>query len=381
MADAAIELLARIRADFERRVEQDAALRRVAERIRNGTAAQSDAHVYAEHIGTALSAALRDNLTEERLPNGTLYWNIAARTIRPMLENNHRLANDVASEIQQLLDAAQGVGLAPIPAPLPSERIRGLVDKAVRAETHEEMRRWLGEPIVNCTESFVDDFVQTNAEARYRSGLSPKIVRTAAPGCCAWCEALAGTYDYADVRSGSEVYRRHEYCRCTVTFSSGGKYQSVHSKRWYDDEREARVARSEEIERRRAAEAEAKAVMRSRVQSGQYDLTLSPQKYAEHVEGTPQYRQTGEARGRDLGRLTISREEAQTLINRYSGTGTPRVSRSGKVSDVEYVSVGRVIGQYFDAGAKEWIDTGRAAIYHGKNGSHIVPVKPGRREQ
>ena len=36
---------------------------------------------------------------------------------------------------------------------------------------------------------------------------------------CQWCKSLSGTFDYQAVRaSGSDVYKRHESCRCVVTY-------------------------------------------------------------------------------------------------------------------------------------------------------------------
>ena len=71
----------------------------------------------------------------------------------------------------------------------------------------------------------------------------------------------------------------------------------------------------------------------------------------------------------------ISKDEAQEQINLYSGTGYPRISRGGDILVVEFVSADHVIGQYFDG--DKWVDTRRFGIYHGNKGSHIVPGKPG----
>ena len=89
------------------------------------------------------------------------------------------------------------------------------------------------------------------------SGLAPKIKRTSTGHCCEWCEKLAGTYNYEDVRdTGNNVFRRHRHCRCTVEFITNGKRQNVHTKRWkkYDDtviintqEKKPRVLHKEDI--------------------------------------------------------------------------------------------------------------------------------------
>lgn len=245
-ADIVPALLADIKADFERRVDGDDLLKRIAARVRNGTASLEDAHDYAVRLGEALSESLVANLTEGALPDGKLYWNIADRTIRPMLENSYDLTNQTAAEILRIIDEAENIGLSPVRSELPTERIHGLMDKAVGAGDFNAMQAWLMEPIINCTEAFFDDFVQANADARHRAGMSPKIVRTATGGCCAWCAKLAGSYEYgSEVRSGDDVFRRHERCRCVVTFKNGKERQNVWSKElWTDD--------GETLERRRA---------------------------------------------------------------------------------------------------------------------------------
>lgn len=251
-ADIAPALQERIRIDFEGRVSASSTVKAVGNRIRDGTATLVDAHKYAERLGEILSDVLLAHLIEDALPDGRLYWNIADRTIRPMLENNFALANATAVEIQALIDRAAGLGLSSVSSELPTGRIKGLVDKATEAETFEEMTHWLGEPVVNCSESFFDDFVIANASARYRAGMSVTIERQLGSSearsirrgktavryhiPCEWCQRLAGTYDYGSLSPGDDVYRRHEACRCVVTYKSGRYRQDVWSRKaWQAD--------------------------------------------------------------------------------------------------------------------------------------------------
>lgn len=80
------------------------------------------------------------------------------------------------------------------------------------------------------------------------------------------------------------------------------------------------------------------------------------------------------AAGRDpQSRLNISFEEAQKVIEDYSGTGIIRVKRDSTAADVEFITCKTTLGEYFENG--KWYETKRAAIHHGKKGFHIVPVK------
>lgn len=234
MTDIVPELMDKIKSEFNRIVNSDKTIERIANRIRDGTTELADGHEYAQRLGEILSEVLQNELKADILPNETMYYNIADRTVRPMLERNHDLTNAAASEIQKIVDRLNGIGLNSILAQLPADRIDGLIDKLV-----EEGLEWLGEPIVNCTESFFDDFIKANADFRGSIGMNPIIERTASPGCCEWCAGLAGVYDYFDIEDGSDVYKRHEYCRCVVTYKNGMERQDVWSKKvWQSPESE-----------------------------------------------------------------------------------------------------------------------------------------------
>lgn len=56
---------------------------------------------------------------------------------------------------------------------------------------------------------------------------TPKITRTIAGNCCAWCRSLVGDYLYPDVPRN--VYRRHNYCKCKVDYIVGKHHKNVHN--------------------------------------------------------------------------------------------------------------------------------------------------------
>lgn len=241
MTDVVPALLDSIQNAFREKLSTDAKIKRITNRIRDGTAKESDIHGYAERVGEILSKSYIDTLTPDALPNGQFYYNIAQRIVEPTLRENHGLVNAVAIRIQEQLDARKGIGIKPITAEFPSGRINGLISKITESETFESAIRWLKEPIVNNSEAFADDFMQENALTRARSGMRVRIVRKVAPGCCPWCDAMAGSYDY-----GSEpdnIYRRHEYCRCVVTFEAGRTNQNVWSKKQWESSPETLTER------------------------------------------------------------------------------------------------------------------------------------------
>ena len=231
---------------FQARMTTDRRVRKINNRIRDGTATLVDGREYAELAGEALSNALKATLTEDALPNGTLYYNIATRTVTPALHGNYLLINEIASQIQEIEDAAIGIGLQATAADFPQDRITGLIDKMTEEGiSWERLTYWMGEPIINNSEAFMDDFVRSNARFRQQAGLTAKVSRILAPGCCEWCAEAAGrgTYDYGS--QPDDFFRRHEFCRCSVTYQTGRTTQDVWSKRVWESE-------PQEIARRKA---------------------------------------------------------------------------------------------------------------------------------
>lgn len=206
---------------------------RLAQRIRDGTATQKDGHVYALNVGKSLSAAMQEVMTADVLPDGRLYYNIATRTVIPQLQKSHQIVNEIDTEIQKALDGKQNIGIQPVMADFPYERVKGLVDKMTTdGISFEDAVKWLDEPIVNNTEAFHDDFIKKNAEFRESVGLKAVIIRDASSNCCDWCANLEGTWDYGS--APKELFQRHEFCRCDVTFQTERKSQNVWSKKVWE---------------------------------------------------------------------------------------------------------------------------------------------------
>jgi hypothetical protein len=232
-ADVVPVLNERIQTSFKSNVMRDRRIAQISKRIRDGTATFLDGHDYAERLGENLSKALVTNLTAETLPDGTLYYNIAKRTVTPALRENYDLTNEVAADIQKILDDKNQIGLKAVKANFPDERIQGLIDKMTSdGITLDQAIIWLIEPVINNSEAFFDDFIDANARFRNNVGLKATITRKVAGNCCDWCAAMAGTYDYD--KAPDDIYKRHQFCRCTVTYQSEKTSQNVWTKRKWE---------------------------------------------------------------------------------------------------------------------------------------------------
>ena len=202
--DIAPALLGRIRADFLR------LLRNAAPSAATYPAALD----YADLVGGALAEAFRLHLSADTLPDGRMYWNIADRVLRPLLEEDHALVADAAAAVQQQLNEAAGLRLLAQRVPVDEDRIDGILNKVCAAEHYEDVAYMLDEPVRTFSRMAVDDTLKANVQFQGRAGLHPRVVRRTTGSCCEWCSRLAGSYDYLHVPA--DVYRRHERCRCKV---------------------------------------------------------------------------------------------------------------------------------------------------------------------
>lgn len=178
---------------------------------------------YAVALGENLAAAFNLHITENP---GVIIESI----LNDRLIENHRLITNKGAIVQEALNKKAKIGLKVQIPELNQDRIDGLVGRLL-AEDFEKSKWLLNAPIVNFSQSVVDDMVKKNAEFHYEAGLSPKITREESGNCCEWCKNLVGTYKYPDVPK--DVYRRHQNCGCTVEYTpKKGVRQDVHTKQF-----------------------------------------------------------------------------------------------------------------------------------------------------
>ena len=137
MTDAVPELWEQISRDFNRSASTDVWIRSFLRRVKDGTATSEEASIYAGRLGTHAGSALTRALKKESLPDGKLYWNIADRTIRPLLTEVHRRVNDAAA-VLAAENKRNGIGLKPMRGPWPENRVKDLIDKIVEVYAEEE---------------------------------------------------------------------------------------------------------------------------------------------------------------------------------------------------------------------------------------------------
>ena len=230
--DIVPELLEKIQREFNNAVRGNEKLLTIHEMIEEGTATYEQAYEYAQEVGESLSNALGAHINSEVLPDGHMYFNIADRILNPTLANNHAMVVAVAVSIQEILNRQAGLGLRGIEPELNRNRIKSMIERVVHEEVFDDVKWMLAEPILNFTQSVVDDTIQANAEFQYQSGLYPKIIRyTQGSETCEWCRNLVGIYKYPDVPE--DIYKRHDRCDCVVEYDPGdARRQNIWTKEW-----------------------------------------------------------------------------------------------------------------------------------------------------
>lgn len=234
MEDIAPKLLKKIQDDFKNKFDNSKIIRELYRKVEQGNVTYKEANEFAIEVGELLSGSFKKNLSSSVLPDGRMYYNIADRIIRDALGNNYELVADISAKIQEILNKKAGIGIKAIKPKINEDKVRGIVDIISGKEKYDDIAYMLGEPVINFSQSVVNDAVRENADFQYKAGLSPKIIRTSTGKCCEWCDKLAGIYDYEAVSdTGNNVFRRHKYCRCLVEYAPGdGKRQNVHTKQW-----------------------------------------------------------------------------------------------------------------------------------------------------
>lgn len=238
--DIVPSLLKKIKSEFEGARLDSEVLKDLLSKLQHSKASYLDANQYAIEIGEILSKALGASLTNETLPDGKMYYNIAQRVLTDVLGRNYELVSDYAEQVQKNLNSEARIGLTAQVPELNQDRIDGLVNRLASEESFDDVKWLIVDPIVIFSQSIVDDSIRKNVEFHHKVGLSPKIVRRVVGHPCKWCKSLEGSYNYPEVPK--DIYRRHGNCRCTVDYHPGnGKKQNVHTKRWAESQKSAKI--------------------------------------------------------------------------------------------------------------------------------------------
>ena len=229
--DVLPSILQEVQERFERDFGKSEIVKNAFAALKAKKATYKTANEFAIEIGDILSKALGASLSTDKLPDGKMYYNIAQRLLTDVLGRNYELVSSYASDVQKNLNDKAKIGLKVQVPELNQDRIAGIVNRFSSEDNFEDVSWLLDEPIVNFTQSIIDDSIRKNAEFHHKAGLQPEIVRTSYFHCCEWCQEVEGNYKYP--RVPKNVFRRHQHCRCIVDYDpKNGKVQDIWNKIW-----------------------------------------------------------------------------------------------------------------------------------------------------
>ena len=140
MEDIVPKLLTDILDDFETMVDNNEKIQKVLhEDI--PTITMEEISDLAGELGHYAAICLQKNYNENTLPEGILYWNIAKRTISPLMKRVYELVIQMAEVVQKKEDVAVGIGIKPIRPEFNEERIEAVINKVVRVSLFQEVPR------------------------------------------------------------------------------------------------------------------------------------------------------------------------------------------------------------------------------------------------
>ncbi len=200
------------------------------EKLKTGEATFRDADMYAVEVGTMLSDSMIEVLKLEDMPNETLYYNIARKTIEPSLQKGYNLISNVASAIQDDYNRKIGIGMKAAVPEFNTYRSDNIIEGAVKAKTQESLNASVKEPVETFCRSVVDDTKKKNAEIHAKAGLDVKVSRTYDRVGLRRGTKHAEVCDFCDKRKGTDVpykkalsmgmFQRHNGCGCLIEYTS-----------------------------------------------------------------------------------------------------------------------------------------------------------------
>lgn len=247
-------LLSKILTSFKSRLDSNQELKSLIDKMRDRKATYKEVDRYAELIGMILTEAYQEVIFSGQIPGG-LDFRTVAQIIIPTLKNNHLLITEYGSKVQKHLNENFGIGLKAIKPKFDYERANRIKEKVASVDTVPGLKIILAEPIINFSMGVVTMMVHDNCDFQYDAGLETRIKRTASVDCCEWCRNLAGDFDY--MKSSSEIFRRHKYCRCLVEYKEPySKAINVHTNREVSEKDIARLNRKRKSEEKNVKAAE-----------------------------------------------------------------------------------------------------------------------------
>lgn len=202
-----------IKEPFLRTLNLDRRASQLIAEIEAGRGTYEMASEYAARVGDCLAKVLRRHAPVESIAE----WDLDDLIPRS-LGLDHSIVVYACEQVQNRMNASAHLGIRFQAPEFDSNRAYGLVAELRDNPDFTNIEASFYDQLANFSQNVVDDAIRDNAGLMSRAGVRSLIIRRAEYNACPWCEEVAGTYDYNEVRRGGDVWRRHENCRCTIDY-------------------------------------------------------------------------------------------------------------------------------------------------------------------
>lgn len=203
-----------IKKAFRKTVDEDAEVRKIYAEIQRAPTYGATMRL-ASRIGEDLGKVLIKYAPELSVDDLEL-----ADILPKALGLDQAQVTTACKQVQEAMNKQAGLGIKYKEPKFNMDKAIGLANEYRGVTEFDSVAQKLTEQVQNFSESVVDDSIYTNASVMANAGVKAIITRTAEATACDWCEEVAGTYDYFEVKDkGNDVWRRHLGCHCDIDFS------------------------------------------------------------------------------------------------------------------------------------------------------------------
>lgn len=229
--DLTPDLIDKIKHEFKVILSHHADIQAIDRKVRRGIATQADISKYANFVGQAGSAAMKQVLKLDTLPDATMYEEIAEQTITPVMDDMYSYVNTEAALQLRSMDRKTGMNIGIRKGTEPSRRIKAVVDMASGQTAQEALDNALTDPVIATARKFYDDFQRENADLRDSLGFEEVVIRKyddrglhGGKDRCQWCLDREGTWSLLEAHING-VFERHPGCGCLIEVITPDKPQ------------------------------------------------------------------------------------------------------------------------------------------------------------
>ena len=203
-----------IEKEFKAKVDNDPKCQKLWKTIREGKGSYKTANQLAQQIGKDLGTVLVKHAPYENINE----WDLID-LLPKSLGLDHQMVADACREVQENMNKKAGLGIKFQEPKFDMDRVTGLIKELEDHPVFTDIEKSFMDQLVNFSENVVDESIRDNAAIMAKSGIRTMVIRQAEFKACEWCQEVAGSYDYNDVKDkGNDVWRRHENCHCTIDY-------------------------------------------------------------------------------------------------------------------------------------------------------------------